>query len=99
MQTLTSLFEEIATEKNRWSYYLNPNFDIKGKWDSNSDAMGFITEYFDYAGKSQCFKDQHLDRNHRFVEARAAHIISTFLIGIKLFESFCIETEPGMNAT
>ena len=93
MQTLRLLFEEISTDKNRWSYYKNPDFDIKGKWDSKSAAMSFITSYFDYAGKSQCFKDQHLDSNHQFVEDRAAHIISTFLIGIKLFESFHIETE------
>lgn len=94
MQTLKSLFQEISNKKNKWSYYQNTSFDINGKWDNDSAAMDFITSYFDYAEKSQCFNDQHLKNNRRFIEDRATHIISTFLIGIILFDSFQIDTEP-----
>lgn len=91
MQTLRELYHEIAKSNDRWSYYRNSSFRIEGKWDDNIAAFNFIKSYFDFAGKSQCFKDEHLVKNSQFIEARAVHIISTFLIGIKLFESFNID--------
>ncbi|WMJ24339.1 hypothetical protein RBG61_06640 [Paludicola sp. MB14-C6] len=95
MQTLTSLYTELSSDKNRWSYYPNPNFDIKGTWNNNDSAFAFITSYFEYAGKSQCLKDQRLEDNCRYIKSRATHIISTFLLGVKLFESFGIKLEPS----
>ncbi|MEA5012170.1 MAG: hypothetical protein VB100_10690 [Angelakisella sp.] len=92
MQTLELLFREISEENARWSYYPSTTFNIGNKWEDNQEAMSFITSYFDYSGKSECFKDQHL--NNEVVKERATHIISTFLIGVKLFECFKINTEP-----
>jgi len=92
VQTLEELYIDIAAKK-KWSYYENCSFDINGKWNDNTKALYFIEKYFDFAGKSHCFKDKNLDRNRQFIEERAKHIISTFLIGIKLFECFQIETE------
>lgn len=94
MQTLRELYEDISSDKNKWSYYPNTSFDIRNTWNDNKTALTFITTYFDYAGKSECFKDQHLEDNHQYIESRATHIISTFLIGVKLFESFGIKIGP-----
>lgn len=101
MQTLKSLFNEISLDKDRWSYYKKTDFNIGNKWNSKDEALAFIESYFNYGGKSRCFEDPQLERNRAFVKERAPHIISTFLIGIKLFECFQIKTEPrdgnGMN--
>ncbi len=93
MKTLRNLYEEISSDKNRWSYYSNPSFEIRNTWNNNDTALTFMTSYFNYAGKSQCFKDKHLDDNIQYIRSRATHIISTFLIGVKLFESFGIDVE------
>jgi hypothetical protein len=63
VKTLSSIYEEISEDKNAWSYYSNHDFDINGKWNDNDMALNFISSYFDYAEKSQCFKDEHFDMN------------------------------------
>lgn len=93
MKTLSSIYEEISEDKNAWSYYSNHDFDINGKWNDNDMALNFISSYFDYAEKSQCFKDEHFDNNRQHIRERATHIVSTFLLGVKLCESFGIEME------
>lgn len=91
MQTLRELYEEIANNNIRWSYYQNNPQSIYGKWDNHEYALAFIERYFEFAGKSQAFKDEQLRKNRKFIENRATHIISTFLIGIKLAESFGVD--------
>lgn len=91
MKTLRKLYEEISANNHRWSYYQNAFFVIDGKWDENGEAISFIESYFDFAGKRKCFEDKYLTRNHRYIEKRAPHIISTFLLGVYLFECFGID--------
>lgn len=101
MQTLKELYEEIANDSKRWSYYNTPNLSIEKKWENNSHAFKFIKSYFNLAGKSNAFKDEHLEKNKTFIEDRAAHIISAFLLGIKIAESFDVNittrNEENMN--
>lgn len=92
MQTLSELYKDISKDNNRWSYYQNTSFDINEIWNNKKAAMDFIEFYFNYAGKGQSF-DKYLSENRDFIEIRTPHIISTFLIGIKLFECFGINIE------
>ena len=90
MQTLKKCYEEISENKNRWSYYKNP-IDINNKWIDDEEAYEFIKQYFDYAGKSNVFKDENIEKYQEDIEKRAGHTISTFLLGIKLAECFDLD--------
>lgn len=91
MQTLNECYKEIAQDDRRWSYYSNPPYSICGTWTDPERSYRFIRDYFNYAGKSEVFKDKYLERYPGFVTERAQHIISTFLLGIKITESFDID--------
>lgn len=103
MQTIRELFEEISSNRRRWSYYSNPNISIRGVWeDSDGDAaLNFIKRYFSLANKSGVFRDKQLCRKESYIKARSNHIISTFLLGIKIAESFNIDcdirSDEGFN--
>lgn len=95
MQTLRELFNEISTNDERWSYYKNPCYSIIGTWDSidGASALDFIKHYFNFANKSKVFNDVQLKKKENFIKARSTHIISTFLLGIKIAESFGLDIE------
>lgn len=101
MRSLNELFSEISSNNNRWSYYENTNFCIDRKWNDCYDALDFIISYFNYAGKSQCFRDKNIEKHKKSIDKRAPHIISAFLIGIYLFECFGLDSmlrdQDGMN--
>lgn len=103
MQTLRKLFNEISLDNERWSYYKNTNILINDCWESSDSdkALCFIENYFNFANKSNAFNDIHLRKNRDILKMRSNHIISTFLLGIKIAESFNIDcdtrSEDGFN--
>lgn len=90
MKTLQQCYEDIATDQTKWSYYEN-SIDISNKWTDNKAAFEFIKKYFEYAGKSRVFIDENIDKNRIQIEDRAGHTISTFLLGLKIADSFGLE--------
>lgn len=93
MQTLSECYKEIAQNHSGWSYYDNPPNSIEDVWNDANTAYRFIRDYFGYAGKSEVFNDKNIETHQRFIEERAPHIISTFLLGIKIAESFNLATD------
>ncbi|WP_206460540.1 hypothetical protein [Anaerovorax sp. IOR16] len=93
MQTLRQCYEEIASNTNRWSYYLNIPMSILDSLESDKDALEFIQKYFEFGGKKKVFKDVNLNKYKRHILERSQHIISTFFLGIKIAESFHIDTQ------
>lgn len=83
MEKLNKIYENIAKNKERWSYYSNCDLEILGVWNDSGDALKFIKDYFEMGGKSclSNFEDKDCE-----VKKRAKHTISTFLLGIKLAE-------------
>jgi len=93
MQTLREAFSEMARYPDRWSYYRDPISSIGGTWEDNHVAYEFIKGYFGLAGKSELFKDSHLEANKRYIKDRVSHIVSTFLIGLRITEILGIDTD------
>lgn len=91
MQTLKECYVEIINDHNRWSYYRNPP-SFCHALDSEEHAFQFIKDYFTYGGKSQAFEDNNLAKHKTQIEKRAIHIVSAFLLGIKIAECFKIDT-------
>ena len=91
MQTLEECYKEIAKDHDRWSYYDQNSPDICNTWENEERVYKFIKDYFTYAGKSEVVTDEHLRAHKGRIEGRAPHIISTFLLGIKIAESFGID--------
>lgn len=91
MPTLSDCYLEIAQDVARWSYYDNPPVHIENIWTAEEDAFYFIKDYFGYAGKSSVFDDTNLKKNEAHIRSRAPHIISTFLLGIKIATIFGID--------
>lgn len=101
MQTLEECYREIANNYKRWSYYDNPHQIIDEVWLDGNRAYRFIKNYFNYAGKSKVFEDDNLEKNSEFLITRTSHIISVFLLGIKIAECFgidlCLRDHCNMN--
>jgi hypothetical protein len=91
MQTFEQCYHEIAIDNTRWSYYSNPIQAIDKVWLKSDDAYNFIHNYFNYAGKNKVFEDVNIKKNIEFLKPRTSHIISTFLLGIKIAECFDID--------
>lgn len=101
MKTLEQCYSEISKNSALWSYYTDPPVSIIGRWKPNEDSLQFIKDYFNYAGKSSVFDDNNLKKNEIHIKYRSPHIISTFLLGIKIAECFEIDIghrdERNMN--
>lgn len=99
MKTLEQCYRKIGQENTRWSYYDDPSIEISGVWESEEKSFGFIRDYFAYAGKSEVFNDTNLQLNEEFIKKRSPHIVSTFLLGIKLAEilEIDIQTRDDFN--
>lgn len=91
MQTLSNCYHEISENTNDWSYYPNCGIFIDKAWESEEAAYSFIKEYFDYAGKSEVFRDSFLLAHESSIKERAPHIISTYLLGIKIANCFHLD--------
>ena len=91
MQTLEACYKEIASNTNRWSYYDEIYLSIDDAWNDNEKALRFIESYFGYGGKNEAFDDKFLQENRHHIRDRAPHIISTFLLGIKIAECYEID--------
>ena len=91
MQTLEQCYSEISTDQTRWSYYENYKSLNRLAWHCKKVAYEFIQDFFAFAGKSKVFDDMYLSRNESYIKDRAPHIVSTFLLGIKLSECFGLD--------
>lgn len=92
MQTLEQCYHQIAQDPDLWSYYSNPP-PIDNVWQEDAQAYEYMGNYFDRAGKGLVFKDKFLTTRNKDILDRARHIISTFLLGIKIAECFGINME------
>lgn len=93
MKTLEEKYHEVAEDKNRWLYYLDAPLNIGECWKTTKTAYDFIAKYFNMGGKETVFNDDILCKNSSFIEERAPHIVSTFLLGIIIAECFEIDTQ------
>lgn len=93
MQTLKKIYEDLICDEYRWSYYSCHKFLNCDTLCDKEKAYNFIKGYFEYGGKEALFNDPYLNRNAEIVKERAPHIISTYLLGIIIAESFGIDIE------
>lgn len=90
MQTLAQCYHQIAQDPDMWSYYSNP-LSVDDAWNEDDKAYDFMKNYFICAGKGMVFEDDYLTSHKKDIVDRARHIISTYLLGIKIAECFGID--------
>ena len=85
--SLDRLYDEIAQNSSRWSYYQHISESIVEKWNDNDAALNFIKKYFIDGGKQAPVDFNIGDVS---IKERARHAISTYLLGIRFAEMFGI---------
>ena len=85
--SLDRLYDEIAQNSSRWSYYQRISNSIIDKWNDNDAALNFIRQYFINGGKQGAVD---FNIGDVFIKERACHAISAYLLGIRLAELFKI---------
>lgn len=90
MKTLKKYYEEIADTPEKWFYMKSFKPSFRPDWEY--EALGFIKEYFNEAGKKAAFQEK-LVLEDIFVRDRAKHTVSTFLLGILLADMFDFDLE------
>ncbi len=96
MQTLSDLYSEIADHSciKRWFYYYNSvrsEYDIphiQDCWENDESAYRFIEQYLRASGKAWDIIYGNNEYVRRAMRWRPRHIVSVFLLGIKVAESF-----------
>lgn len=96
MEKLNKIYESIAKNKERWSYYSNCDLEILGVWNDSDDALNFIRNYFTLGNKQEAVK---LNSNYYSIRAKMRHTISSFLIGTRLAEILIEYPEHIFNRT
>ena len=99
MKNLRDCYEEII-EGKKWCYYTSdyPNLSIE-TLKNEDESYEFIKEYFKCGGKEQVFCFEIIQEHEEKVKRRAPHIISTFLLGFIVADSFGINADSfGINA-
>lgn len=91
METLKKMYEDLLCCKNNWSYYNNPPCLTYNTLLSEAKSFKFIKKYFSCGGKEELFSDSYIENNADILKHRAPHIISTYLLGIIIAESFRID--------
>ena len=94
MKTVREIINSLS--HNEWSYYNTDNTDIRltdAVLSDKNKAIEFIEDYFNLAGKERVLTFPAFDRNKEFVLNRAPHIISTFVLGLKIAE--CLDIITG----
>lgn len=98
MGTLREMYEDLMKDTNRWSYYSNPYYRLSyDKLFSNESCYEFIINYFMYSGKEKVFDDPNIYQNSNILKKRSPHIISTYLLGILIAESFKFDINKRDN--
>ncbi len=91
MQTLRKIYEDLISDTIRWSYYCGQPYLCCNTISNNEESYEFIKKYFACGGKETLFDDTYLNENSEIIKMRAPHIISTYLLGIIIAESFNLE--------
>lgn len=78
----------------KWCYYSSnhPNLSIK-TLKNEDESYEFIKEYFKCGGKEQVFCFEIIQDHEEKIKERAQHIISTFLLGFIVANSFGINVD------
>lgn len=93
MKTLRNYYEEMIKD-GKWCYYSSnhPNLSIK-TLKNEDESYEFIKEYFKCGGKEQVFCFEIIQDHEEKIKERAQHIISTFLLGFIVANSFGINVD------
>ena len=95
MKTLLEMYDEWIC-KGKWSYYTKNLPKLTCYTLSNdNESFKFIEEYYVRAGKVKLFEDEYIDKKPEILKKRAPHIISTYLLGIIIAESFGFDLDTG----
>lgn len=86
MGTLKELYKNLI-ENGGWSYYLEqPYLEYETLFDKTA-SYNFIRNYFKCGGKGKVFEDDPYIIKYEYVlKERSPHIVSTFLLGIRIAE-------------
>lgn len=100
MKTLLEMYDE-CIRKGRWSYYTDPPKLTCYTLSNDNESFKFIEEYYVRAGKVKLFEDEYIDKKSDILKRRAPHIVSTYLLGIIIAESFGfdLDTVDSTNIT
>lgn len=99
MKTLRNYYDELI-KGEKWRYYTSdyPSLSIE-TLKNEDESYEFIKEYFKCGGKEQVFCFEIIQEHEEKVKRRAPHIISTFLLGFIVADSFGINADSfGINA-
>ena len=84
MGTIKEILNSLPADE--WSYYKSECQLDQELLSDNKRAVEFIEDYFELAGKEKVFSFPAYKKNKAFFEKRAPHIISTFVLGLKIAE-------------
>ena len=88
MITLQEMYKDLISNTERWSYYQNPPNLCYDALSNEDDSFNFIKDYFSLGRKKALFDDKNIEGNLEIIKGRAQHIVSTYLLGIIIAESF-----------
>lgn len=91
MQTLKDEYKALISNRDRWSYYDCPSTLNYNTLTDNEKAYEFIKKYFKCGEKENLFDDLDIYGDINIIKDRASHIVSTYLLGILIAESFHID--------
>ena len=88
MRTLHEMYEDLISNTEKWSYYQNPPHLCCDVLSDVNKSFNFIEEYFSLGRKKALFDDKYIKQNIDIIKGRSQHIVSTYLLGIIIAESF-----------
>lgn len=86
LKSLKEIYEEIANDKKRWSYYQNNTLSLNNAWKDKGSANKFIHEYFKNGGK-EVFNLKSPIGSLGGSHERDIHTVSLYILGIYLSEN------------
>lgn len=93
---LKDVYSDVLSDKKKWSYYDNPpELSIETLYDSEK-SLDFIKEYFDH-GKKVSVVQEFVDADRELLKKRSQHIVSTYLLGIVIADTFNMYRMDGEN--
>ncbi len=98
VETLRDILTDYNNKPEKWRYYSSSDIKLEGAFDSEVKALSFIKSYFQIGGKEKAFTNKIIEKHEKKLLERSIHIVSTFLLGLKIAECIGIDvTKADVN--
>ena len=84
MKTFQEIYKEVFDKKKKWDYYSDNGIHFEYPFSETSRSSDFIKNYIEMSGKSV---NKLFNKIEELEPYRLTHIISTFFLGVHLYEN------------